>query len=1163
MEDITKDLFDSILYDENGNKSDIHEEILDGLKSLKTNIQLGGGISISTELDINDLFDDSGKLKKQYGGIKFIKRTKVYIKYVKFNNFYKNYTKIMNVIEPLSKDIIKFYELIKTKMTDILSLLKNYYMSKKIIITLKYILDKRLMPDELRNKDLVKREISYLNNKNVIIVKKLNRAYTLFKKEFSKSKFSILKLSEYNVDSYNILNDKLIKVRKEIAKSEKYYSDNFAILEQDIDEISDESKNLFKKLRVKLDNFDKYSIKVFNKLKDLSDKMGYIETINVEITKRFNNYNKFDDSVGKVIKKEVYNVYDNIDELSTITKKMADNFEPLANVMTKLQSKLDSFFSREIHNNVFSKKMKDFSSKLNMCYKISSYLFKSFIEIKTSYAGKDFPPPNVTTDFNTIYHAYDGIKVFFEEFNKVFSVFIQESTNKIIIDNISVVKFIKEIQGLTVGGDIITSLDNTYYYLHSYDMYAIKDSNNTLKTQLRYYNHETPGGIYDIIVYNGNTTLFENKQNKLQPGIVMVSLEYEYNYNNIIISKFVNDLKKILNKPKPTFAAYLYKGIIYVYIINILKSNNINVILHKKIDIKNIKPKFKLNVLGFDYYGYIPKDIIELHKKKLSDISNKKEKNEIDKKQKVVIIIPFFIYLSKLDQLEKTKYKNIPNAIYNYEIYLPIDTLFNKILIPYVPVNIKDYMMSKKKTNDFITKIYNDTFNNNIININLMSIKPDELELLKSLKYVLFFTDEMKIYDNSVGNSKRLLDISDDIKKNITNIYTDYFNFFQGYNNKLKVMTNVENIKFEKINTMSTNINFMSNNINKEKLIKYYNSENYKNYISYFKYIYYTIINDIDINIIKLDNISEIEDLEITVGPGNTLEKSVFTTLLEMKELFEENLSVYAKLYDEIYIKNVIKEKIASIDNSYQKLNAINNDELNKEIKLYPSLVPKIPGAAEFYKNQEENPEYPQLKSINELQKVMSVYSEKELFSEGTDTIGDFMLTIANGLNELGDTRKEAELKRLTGKGYPSSLRKGEKYPQSLINMIPNLITKNGADKLIHDIMLFNQDEGKGETYKGYGKSFLRKLFNAKTKDNEYIGIGESLYKLNEVIIDILSADTTDKLKTYKNEKTGGYAIYKSHFKTYEEDLDKQINMEQEKKEQRSRYKKEYDNSTK
>jgi hypothetical protein len=1145
MENITKDSLNGILYDETGNKSEFYNKILEGIKPyLKQNIQLGGGISLTTDIEIDELFDEEGNLKSQYGGAKFIKRTKVYIKYVKFNKFFKKYTQYMNKLEPLENDINSFFELIKTKMTDILTLLKNYYMAKKIIITLNYILDKRLMPTELRNVDLVKQEISYLNKKNKIIIKKLNKAYSLFKKEFSKSKFKLLTLSEYNVDSYNVLNKKLIKTRKEIAKLENYYTDNFAILEQDIDEVSSDSKELYKKLTRKLQNYDTYSIKIFNKLKELSDKIGYIETINIGITNKFNSYNKFDETIGKVIKKEVYNVYDNIDQLSTISKKMADNFELLEKVMVNLQSKFTSS-ARELQNNIFADKMKEFGIKLHACYEISNHLFKSFIEIKTSYAAKDFPPPNVTTDFNTIYHAYDGIKVFFEDINRVFSSFIQESTNKVIIDNTTIVKFIKEVQGL-VGGEIKT-IDNNIYYLHTYDMYSIIVSDNKLKTLLRYTNSETLGGVYRQIIYNDD---FNCLTKNLPPGIVMVSYEYEYNFNNIIISKFINDLKKILNNPKPTFTAYLYRGIIYVYIINILPSGNLNIILHKKIDIKKIKEgKFKLDILGFNYYGYITKEIYDIHIKKLSEVSDKKEKSELDRKQKKISFIPFFIKLSTLDKLEKKSYKNESNAIYKYDIYLPIDTLFNKILIPYVPVNIKDYMMVKKKSNDFVEIKYSEVFNSNVISVNLMSINPDELELLNSLKYVLFFTDNMRIYDNSVGNSRNLLNMSDNIKKNITDIYIDYFNFFQGYNNKLKVILNIENIEKEKINTYSNKISFMNNNIDKNKLSKYYNSNNYKNYVDYFKYVYYTIINDIDINIIKLDNVSGIEDLEITVGPGNSLEKLIFSTLSEMKELFEENLTIYAKLYDEIYIKNIIKEKIASIDNSYQKLNIINNDELNKEIKLYPSLIPNIPGAAEFYKNQQENPEYPELKSINELQKVMTVYSEDGILTEGVDTVGDFMLAIANGLNELGDTEKQAELKRLTKRGQPVSLRKGDTYPQSLVKMLPLLITKNGAEKLIHDIMLFNQDESKGETYKGQGKSYLKKLFAAKSRDNEYIGIGESLYKLNEVITDILASDTTDKLKLYKNQKTGGYAIYEKEFKNYKEELETKIKEEQDKKE--------------
>jgi hypothetical protein len=526
--------------------------------------------------------------------------------------------------------------------------------------------------------------------------------------------------------------------------------------------------------------------------------------------------------------------------------------------------------------------------------------------------------------------------------------------------------------------------------------------------------------------------------------------------------------------------------------------------------------------------GFIPKNIIEIHMKDIKDIKNIEQKKEIIKEQKKVILIPLFIKLSKLDF---TKNPN-SNAIYKYDIYLPVDTLFNKLLIPYVPVDLKQYKVSRKVGPSYVmTQLLVNTFNKDITNINLMSVNPTKLNELTKLKYVLFFTDNMKIYDNR-NMPYSSFDMHEDVLNEINNIYTDYFNFYQAYYNKVKVLTNFENITNEYININEIKkIDFFSSVLNKTKLIEYYGSENYNKFLIYFKYIYFNIILNIDENILKYDNIEGIEDLKLISGPGNKLEKSIFTNILDRKELLETNLSIFKELNINIYSKDIINKNIISILTSANKLESINNDKINLKIKKNTNLIPKLVSASEFYKTQLNNPEYPELKATKDAKEHLALLLKNGIVSSDSSTTGslsDLMIEIYPGLSEIGDISKIAEYKRLKG----DKVRDFDptKEYRALDRYIDTLITEEGAKKLIRDITVFNQRDKTGDdTY--YKNKAVTNNLNFVFKDKEVIGIGEPIYKLNYYLLTQLKGN---KLEIYKKQ---GQKIYKEQFEVYEQQL--------------------------
>lgn len=1178
MGDITKDLLNSILYEENGEKSEFHDYILDGIKPyLKENIQLGGGITVLTELELDDLFDENGKLKPQLGGglIDYIKR---YANISFFNRFYNQYNKLQNKFQPIADDINALHTIVDKRTGKIKGLLGEFYKSKKTLVLLNYNLKKL---DASNTRDIIQynRNIKKLNSYVAGTVNKLNIAHKYFNKEFHERKFKILKLGRVNIDQYSVLNKKLNEYQDNVEKLHLYFDKRYSGLEAEIDELRVKNEKIYTTINKKFNKFNDDRLRLDNKINRLSEKLGEVENIKLHIDNKFKSYGNFDLSIGIMIENELSNIYNKIDETIVITKGMKDNFEKMVKILVRLENSFQSLFDESKRDNKFAKKMNEFIQKVTRCYHISDLLFSQFLEIKSNYATKDFPPPNLDNDLDTAEHMFDGILLYFDEIKNVFESFVEETTGKIIIDNTTIVKFIKKMNGLQSGGAIIQSggaytqlggvmpieIMENIIYLHTYDMYAVNGDNgdnsftgghNLLLTQtyLRLNPGKSFSGIHEPIVYDPiNTVNLGVLTKNIKPGIVMVSKEIEYMYNNNIIAKFINNLKGIINKPRPQFLGLLYKGEIYIYLINILKTGNIKIMLSSRDIVSNITKNnsyFPIDIIGKTYYVFIPENIRKLHDMDLSSIKDNDKKKKIERQQKEVFIIPFFLKLGTLDYAKELNHvklgNNNPNALYKYDIYLPIDTLFNKVLIPYIPVNISDYkVINKTSSHKTMNEMYKNIFNSPISNVNIISIKPTELHKLMNYKYVLFFTSNIYMYDNN--GKPKTIKIDDTIKTEAREIYIDYFNYQQSYYNKLKILTDINNITSENLFNNSKHINFMSGNISKDKLREYYNSDKYNNYILYFKFIYYNIINDIDVDILKIDKVEGIDSLKITTGPENELEKFIFNKLNTGKNEFSGNLIVFNALYNKIYKEKVFTKNLASIRNSYRKLDTINNNDINLIIKKKVSFIPELVGADEFYKTQKDNPEYPELSATAKLKELAKIYRKAGDFKTSSGSSGNIMISIYPGMEQLDDLPKEAKLKEL--KGFKKeSIRQYDptKSYGALYKMIDTLITKEGAEQIIREIKFFNQNknDSKDGLYKNtnYTVKSLNTVYN-----NEGDKAGKVFYKLDFYIRTQLS-NKEDKLEIYKK---GGQHEYKLEFEQYKNKLDEDIKLEEEKKEKR------------
>jgi hypothetical protein len=1199
MDIITKGLVNDLLYDNNGNPTEYYDEILTGIKPYINNeIQLGGGISISTELDIDDLFDENGILKEQYGGKTIVNYIKKYAKIRGFDRYFSRYTKFMNLLPPLNDQVSLLHKLVTDNTQSIQELLAEYYAYIKILTHLEYIHKKKTTnPDGTKITDFTAEESIIINQyrenikefENLIteIIIKLNYAYKAFNKNFENKKFKLTKLKIIDMNMFDQMFGKYIKYNLMKKNLHSIYTNNYASIEGELRSLNKAKQVKYNNLLSKLKKYKDYRLKVNNNFNKLAVKFSEIQSIKLQVLDRIAKKKEkgkieytIDPKIKQTIYEELTNIYTKLDNLIQSTDKMKSNFSALIDILGELHSTFINKFDTELNeNNKFAVKLYEFIRKVFICKELAGLLFDQFVEFKLAYAKKDFPPPSLAGDFIVAQTNYDGIKTFFADIKKVFSVFVKKN-GKGEINNATIINFIKNIQslGIATGGSIQYGGDggeitNEHYYFHTYDMYALfnnidvfggsKDLRFKL-TLLRKMNHEN--SIYNEIKYNITDIeqqLYHNKSNngKLIPGIVMVSKEIEYIHTNNIIAKFVNNLKEHINKTRPLFMTLLYKGVIYINLINILNSGDINIIPYKTIQINKIKllgERFIIEVLKEKYYCFLPKHIIDLHKINIVKYNPKSDdlsKKDVEEKQKKVIFIPTFIKFNTLDyknELKTTvKGNHIVNALYKYDIYLPIDTVFNKILIPYVDIEITDYLVNVKDENNSFTDLFKKTFSN-IPVINLMSIDPSRLDLLKKIKYVLFFTNEkMKIYDNSKDpNKPEEIDITDDIKTSINNIYEDYYNFFQGYHNKIKTITNIKNIPNTKLYIPEIKeVNFMNGEIDSYSLKIYYN-DNYEKAIEFFKYMYYSIINEIDINILKHDNISGIEEIKIISGPSTKIEKFIFEKLVVVKDRLISKLIVFEDIYTEIEDNKIIIY-MQNILESFDKLRKVNEKEINFIIKNKKIEMPDIVGASEFYKQQLDNPDDIQIKATQK-----SLDFSKKLVKEGVirpggqTVVEDIIVVIYPSFEKLigASVGEEIKLQEAINKSKRDSEKKDIKtlksgYGKPLRDLFDTLITGDGAEKLIREIKVFNDNDIERKNPSGYYKNKipitgLNKVFRSQ----DFVGIGKPLYKLHYYIESIIASMTDTEAKEKKDiymSKNGAYSKYKEEYTAYVEDLKK------------------------
>jgi hypothetical protein len=1236
--DITKDLLNDILYDNNGNPSEFHNDIITGLKPyLKQNIQLGGGISITTEIDdINELFDDNGILKEQYGGdvVEYVKR---FTNIVGFNRYFKKYTKFMDAIAKTNETVNIVHKVVMDNTQAIQELLAEYYAYIKMRVHLQYILKKKKtdfggnpQPSEIKQLRQYESNIEELERLIEEVQIKLNYGYKSFIKSFKKERFVFRKMKKIDVNMFTVINSLHMEHIKKRNKYHKEYTDKYASIEGELRSLNKNQQSRYNKLLSRMQKYKEYREKVNNNLTKLALKISEIMEVKEQVLARFNvdindvkrkldKKYAIDDDVEENISKNLTNVFTQLDELIKSASKMKKDFAGMLEILNLLQEQLINRHNPELNEkSKFAVKLAEFTRKTGVCKDFAELLFEQFAEFKLAYATKDFPPPSLETDFITAENNYKGIKTYFSEIQKSFAVFIQKGSGKAEINPNTVTKFIKAIQGLNIatgGGDLVlyggavsddenkTPLDNSVYYLHTYDMYAIRSNINIIvpvasgpaagpaaeaevpeytQTYLRLKDSNdggVPGGIYKEIKYgvninnNGDTKIIYDK---LPPGVIMVSEEIEFSHTNNIIPRFVNNLKKLINKPRPLFMTLLYKGEIYIYLINIVGkginstsniiTNSINIILYKQISVDKIKSSdviFKRDIFAEEYYFYLPKDIIELHSiniAKYDFASGKYTKKEVEEQQRKVLFVPTFLKLTTLDYAELLKNthrgSNPVNSLYKYDIYLPIDTVFNKVLIPYVDIDINDYLVNNKDKGHSISELYKKTFIISKPVVNFLSVEPSKLEILKQLKYVLFFTDEnMKIYDNRPANPKNYkpFDISEERKKDIIAIYDDYYNFIQGYNNKLKTITNIKDISSTAINVPETNkIDFMNGKIDKDVLKQYYNDNNgnYSNAIDFFKVNYYAIINKIDINILKYDRVNGIDEMKITAGPSTKLEKFVYSNLMLLKDRLTDKINAFEGIYEELEDTTILKG-MQSILKSYDELKVINNDKINFNVKYSNLKIPDIVGADEFYKTQLNNPDDIAITATEKSKKYTQLLSKEGILKRGLPTVvEDIIIVIYPGFEQLmsADVGKEVDLK----KAINNSKRDGDKKEIKplkanygpLRDLFDTLITEDGAERLIQEIKVFNNKREKKSPFDIYKSNTTFGALNKVYRSEDFIGIGKPLYKLNYYIDSIISsmttAEATEKKEIYYS-KTGAFNKYKDEYTAYVEDLEKKI----------------------
>lgn len=1150
---------ESIKYNDVLNYLEDNPHLLSKLNSyLSENITIGGSnnnsISLDFNYDISDLFDSNGYLLEDHlhlfngGGIFSGFSAKGKIK--KVEKLYNTLIKVDNTFDKMYNEIIDFEDKIKDLSKSLFSDLSKFYIQYKYKIALDYISSKNNSNIDDDFNFLIKKKKYYdLDIKHSVediedSYKEFNDSINTYKSKgiFSKKK----KITAGYIYLNNKLNEYtkiLVKIKKQFHKKKK--------------KIIKYKKNKVHGAKIKeiINNFEK-------KINDYDNKIDKCNEVLVNI---FNIQKKVDDifrentfkNNTQILYDNMFSVYENVDNIIDYFKTIKKSLESLKDLFKIYNIKLQNDFDPKLKDNNFVLLIKKIVKSIADSYLIIEATLSLLKTMRQNNLTYNFPPKNINQNLARLEQSNKAILLTYDLVYSHFKYFFVD--DKVVIDEDNIVKFINNVNKIVGGMNYNTeftkddnflqlgglktitepdAINEEAFYLHTYDMYAINknfcnhngEDYSNKKTYLRLLDRSIYTNLYNKYIYGSTMTEKEDLYPNLFPGSMMITKEMDYDTNNHILPQFIHKIKNLLNKARPQFITFFYKFKIYTYIINFINSENITFYLYNTIDFtkktfKNDKERIiNIEVYGEYYYYYIPK---------FKD-DDEEEKNKL-------YVLPAFLqirqkYPKTQQEWEQNRFfiDDEPNAKFKYDnLYIPIDTLYNKVLIPYIPINLRFFNINTKKQDlglsinniGLVHDISKGNFDKLGVTINLRAIDPLNLEQLKKFKFIALFTDMVKIFKN---NTDGYINLNKDIMQDCY----DYFNdFIFTYNLMFD-----EVLKSNDINKLNSNnylgkyftnsiVSLFNNSLNTNSIKEYYNdSDNYENFTFVFKYIYYECMKDIDITL--FDTIKGIDTKLVKNTKLDNVNATVYNFLIEpsLIKITTSGLEDFNKFYQSIN-NDKFNKSINIIYDARNKLEVFNSDNVNIELKeTKVDIVKKIPD--KFFNAPTESNSFKKLTELlSQKYKVMAEYN------------GFILDDLFPGFSQLSKIKTSDERKLLQAKKT--------EIPTNLPNAIngidvflSRLITKEGAKELIDALNDYNARKD----------AFRGKKFRSGTRyTNEYNIYNDTGKVCSKLIYYINLKIREDEKNIFKSKDSGGYQLYKKEADKYVETIEAEIKEEEEK----------------
>lgn len=1017
IDKISKDMVKSLFYNDDGTRTDIYVDVLNDIKPYinpSSTIQIGGGIELEFESDLPDEDINPDELFTQIGGNILLQnylviRFRLWNYHKDLNNLNKRLRKTNVKVTDLFNMIEKLIKLDSGKAKGIFVVLKDYLMLKKSNVVFEYLNDDitanpieaevdKFRRDSLKPLlDLNKNKLqSYTRIAEYSYAKFIKKIENYFWKLFNINIFSItsiFKKLEKEIELQNKQSEKLLKMderinydKYKISKGDKL-SEKIVKLIDKIDERKNDNAELLK-----------------NNSNILSDIRKYYNEVNkyfIPSTKKL-NVSHFDNKLTIPLKE----IFESLDSIIGVISKIKSNISNTIELLGDLYN--DTVFVGKYENNIFNVKFGELRTEALKAKDAFDGIDSDLKEIKKRYLNSVYPNPDIKINMSEIRLLFDTIvNASLLPIISTFEPYFIKG--QVIIDSSTIDAFIRNFgnQRVKVGGaKQLTKLcqigganeeykDN--YLLHTYDMYLVpydftnrngyddiglnpiaisKDFTKPRPTHsiLRVARRGNNNGLY---MYNSDTTTSTKKidntlhfdtLNALQliPGYNMVTKNIDYVRNDIIIYDFIKDIMTKFNQygNKVSFIPLYYKGKFYIYIINYNNGELINY------NAKFIKQGdlMKFNIIKSEYYTYLPDNLPD---------------------DETVYLLPVFIHIKTkkykdYDRKTKTPYTNNntpPNAYYDYDYYLPYDSVFNKLLLPYMNIPSNEYDNNFKY--DSRSKNLEDIINTNTP-LYLYAIDPTNLvDMRNKIKFVLFFLQNLKFTDNKGNNGITIANKK--VDETIKNIYEHYFISYQLFFQRYKLLTDISKTQSISYPIGYTNalFNLFDGKIEQTVFENYYNVFTYNNgrlktiekinkYISTFKMIYLRVIEDIDAELVNKEKIAGINVLNIKSEKFTSIQGDVY------------NKVNYKVEYLKPYLQSIltIKEKIDEGVEQYitkirKNIKSIEDYESSEFKGIKPSIIKDINANTAYgnYLRNSDNDVYIGLESTNNILETYNVKS--------------------------------------------------------------------------------------------------------------------------------------------------------------------------------------------